>query len=145
MKRRIPAIVVLVILGLVLASFAEATQRHMWWKSDKVGTELGLTEDQTMALQDIFQMAQPDLQRLMQDLRQKGEALSGLITAAEADEWEVMLQIDQVEAARSALGKARTLMLYRMHRELSATQRDALRERFSDPSHRGQRFPPPHR
>ena len=46
--------------------------------------------------------------------------------AMQAEEWEVALQIDRVEAARSALSKTRTLMLYRMHKTLSAEQLEAL-------------------
>ena len=64
-----------------------------------------------------------------------------LIDAMEADEWEVTLQIDKVEAARNALSKIRTLMLYRMHRALSAAQRDALRD-ASDRNGRHQRRSP---
>ena len=37
-----------------------------------------------------------------------------------------MRTIDRVEAARSALAKTRTLMLYRMHRLLSPEQRVRL-------------------
>ena len=46
--------------------------------------------------------------------------------AMQAEEWEVALQIDKVEAARSALSKTRTLMLYRMHKTLTAGQIEAL-------------------
>ena len=49
----------------------------------------------------------------------------------------------QGRGARSALGKTRTLMLYRMHRELSSTQRDALREHFSDRARRRDQQRPP--
>ena len=123
MKPCNPAVVVLVLLGMGVATPGDAAQRHMWWQSDEVRAELDLTDDQAAALHGIFQTALPDLRRLMHELRQEEEELSDLITAAEADEWEVTLQIDKVEAARSALGKTRTLMLYRKHRELSGTQR----------------------
>ena len=46
--------------------------------------------------------------------------------AMQAEEWEVALQIDKVEAARSALSKTRTLMLYRMHKTLTSEQSEAL-------------------
>ena len=48
--------------------------------------------------------------------------------AMQAEEWEVTLQIDKVESARGALSKTRILMLYRMHKELSATQLDGLHD-----------------
>ena len=59
----------------------------------------------------------------MQSLNEEEAGLSELIDAMEADEWEITLQIDKVESARSALSKTRILMLYRMHRELSQDQR----------------------
>ena len=46
--------------------------------------------------------------------------------AMQAEEWEVTLQIDKVESARSALSKTRILMLYRMHKMLSPEQLDGL-------------------
>ena len=134
---------VLATLALCTARPADANQRHMWWHSDELRTELGLAEDQTTALQEIFQTVFPDLRRLMQELRAEEQELSDLIDAEEVDEWKVTLQIDKVEAARSALGKTRTLMLYRMYRELSSTQRDALREHFSDRARRRDQQRPP--
>lgn len=52
--------------------------------------------------------------------------LSRLIRENTADEKVVALQIDRVEAQRSQLNKARSLMLYRMHRVLTATQHQTL-------------------
>ena len=46
----------------------------------------------------------------------------------QVEEWEVTLQIDKVESARGALSKTRILMLYRMHKELPATQLDGLHD-----------------
>ncbi len=136
-----PAALVLLTLALGTATPADAAQRHRWWHSAELRAELGLTEAQSAALQAIFQRAVPDLRRLAQEFSQAEDELSTLIDAMVADEWEVTLQIDKVEAARSALGKTRTLMLYRMHRELSATQRDALRD-WSDRNGRHQRRSP---
>ena len=136
-----PAALVLLTLILGTATPADATQRHRWWHSAELRAELGLTEAQSAALQAIFQKAVPDLRRLAQEFSQEEDELSMLIDAMEADEWEATLQIDKVEAARSALGKTRALMLYRMHRELSAPQRDALRD-WSDRNGRHQRRSP---
>ena len=123
------------------ATPADAMQRHRWWHSAELRAELSLTEEQSTALQKIFQRALPDLRMLTQEFSQEKDELSTLIDAMEADEWEVTLQINKVETARSALSKTRTLMLYRMHRELSAAQRDALRD-WSDRNGRHQRRSP---
>ena len=53
-------------------------------------------------------------------------ALSRLLAESSDNEAIVVRTIDRVEAARSALAKTRTLMLYRMHRLLSPEQRRKL-------------------
>ena len=66
------------------------------------------------------------------ELEKQEAALSRLLTESNDDEAVVVRTIDRVEAARSALAKTRTLMLYRMHRLLSPDQRarlDAVRAR----------------
>lgn len=122
--------VVLAALALLAPPAADAgmSQRHKWWQSDAVKAELGLTERQSEDLEEIFQAMRPRLTEFIQNLRTEEKALAAIMHAPDAAEWEVTLQIDRVETTRSALGKARTLMLYRMHRVLTAPQRDALHE-----------------
>ena len=79
-------------------------------------------------LEEIFQAMRPRQRELVERLRGEEKALATIMHAPDAAEWEVTLQIDKVETTRSALGKARTLMLYRMHRVLTAEQRDALHD-----------------
>lgn len=117
-----------VVMAVLLAAPAEAAQRYKWWASDEVKAELGLTEEQSEDLEDIFQATQPQLKELMQELNREEDELSAILHAMEAEEWEVTRQIDKVESARSALSKTRILMLYRMHRELTAEQLDAFHE-----------------
>ena len=74
----------------------------------------------------LFQSLRPKLRELAHRLRREEDELTTTMHAMQAEEWEVALQIDKVEAARSALSKTRTLMLYRMHRTLSADQVEAL-------------------
>ena len=123
-------LVVLAALALLAPSPADAgtSQRHKWWQSDAVKAELGLTERQSADLEEIFQTMRPRQKELIEHLRVEEEALAAIMHAPGAAEWEVTLQIDRVETTRSALGKTRTLMLYRMHRVLDADQRDALHE-----------------
>jgi Spy/CpxP family protein refolding chaperone len=123
-------LVVLAALALLVPAAADAgmSQRHKWWQSDAVKAELGLTERQSADLEEIFQAMRPRQKELVDRLRVEEEALAAIMHAPDAAEWEVTLQIDRVETTRSALGKTRTLMLYRMHRVLDADQRDALHE-----------------
>ena len=107
---------------------SEAAQRYKWWQSAEVQTELGLTSDQGDRIESIFQELRPTLRELMHRLDREEKELSQLMHAMVAEEWEVALQIDEVEAARSALSKTRTLMLYRMHKVLEPEQIEALHE-----------------
>ena len=118
---------VVVLAGLLCFSFsAEATQRFKWWQSDEVASEIGLTAEDAADIEAIFQALRPKLRELARRLRLEEDELTAVMHAMQAEEWEVALQIDKVEAARSALSKTRTLMLYRMHKTLSADQLDAL-------------------
>ncbi len=53
--------------------------------------------------------------------------MSQLIAEGTASEAKVLQHIDRVEASRSAMGRTRSLMLYRMHRLLTADQRVKLK------------------
>ena len=120
------AVVPLVILVIVPST--EGRQRHKWWQSGDIKTELQITDEQSESIEQIYQEAQPTLRSLMRGLNSEEKVLSELIDAADGKESDVAQQIDKVETARGALGKERLLMIYRMHRELSAEQRSALRD-----------------
>ena len=121
-----------VIIGaliLALATPTEAAQRRQkWWQSGAIKTAVGLSDKQSDDLETIFQATRPKLRELMRRLSKEEADLSSLIHTMEVEESEATLQIDKVEAVRSELSKTRTLMIYRMHRELTAQQRDTLRE-----------------
>lgn len=108
------------------AATAEAAQRFRWWQSDEVASEIGLTAEQAADIDAIFESLRPKLRELAHRLDGEEDELTAIMHAMQAEEWEVALQIDKVEAARSALSKTRTLMLYRMHRTLTASQIEAL-------------------
>jgi Spy/CpxP family protein refolding chaperone len=118
--------VVLLAAVLFSAVAAEATQRFKWWQSDEVASEIGLTDEQAADIEAIFQSLRPRLRELAHRLHREEDELTAIMHAMQAEEWEVALQIDKVEAARSALSKTRTLMLYRMHKTLTAGQIEAL-------------------
>ena len=118
--------VVLLAAVLSVAIVAEATQRFKWWQSEEVASEIGLSAAQGAGIEAIFQSLRPKLRELAHRLHREEDELTAIMHAMQAEEWEVALQIDKVEAARSALSKTRTLMLYRMHKTLSAEQREAL-------------------
>ncbi len=139
-KRHLPivALLVTVVAWSVASRPAEAAaQRYKWWQSAEVQAEIGLTQDQGSRIEAIFRELRPTLRELMHRLDREEKELSQLMHAMVAEEWEVSLQIDQVEAARSALSKTRTLMLYRMHKVLEKPQIEALHDLWDRGGRRG--------
>ena len=141
MKRSVAAALLLMGALVVAVIPADARQRHKWWESGDIKAELGIADEQSEAIEVVYQTARPKLRTLMESLNSEEEALSELIDADDARETDVTAQIDKVEAARGALSKERLLMVYRMHRELSVEQRAGLREWMDENRQRTRRSP----
>lgn len=127
------------------ANKPEDRERWKWWLYDRA--ELGITDQQSQAINEIFEATLPRLRASRQELDAAEKELSRTIKEHTADLAVVSLQLDRVEHARSHHSKLRTLMLYRMHLILSADQRAKLealrarrdsdrRDRDSQPGHR---------
>jgi Spy/CpxP family protein refolding chaperone len=101
--------------------------KFKWWQSERFVQELGLTREQTARIEEVFQASWPALRAAKADLDRLETELSQLIAEGTASEAKVLQQIDRVEASRSAMGRTRSLMLYRMHRLLSSDQRVKLK------------------
>lgn len=127
--------IVAVVLALVMLPATQAIaqeqqqqQRRKWWLDEKLKAELGLSAQQSADVEAAFQGAIPKLKAAKEQLDVLEAELSRLIRERVADEQTVAAQVDRVEAARAELSKARTLMLYRMHRILSPEQNARLQE-----------------
>jgi Spy/CpxP family protein refolding chaperone len=108
-----------------------------WWSSEEGRAEFGITDQQSKDLEAVFQSVLPQLRVNKTDLDKQEKVLSQLLSEANNNEALILQAIDRVEAARSALSRTRTLMLYRMYRLLSAEQRakvQAYHERKSQES-----------
>jgi Spy/CpxP family protein refolding chaperone len=114
---------VLALLVTVVA--APAAAQGKWWQSERFQKKLELTEDQVSRIEEVFQSAIPKLREQKKALDRLETQLSRLIDTS-ADEAAVMQEVDRVETARSELSKARTRMLLRMRRVLTADQRVML-------------------
>ena len=101
--------------------------KFKWWQSERFVRELALTADQSARIEQVFQASWPALHAAKLDLDRLENELSALIAEGTASESKVLQQIDRVEASRSAMGRTRSLMLYRMHQILSAEQRVKLK------------------
>jgi Spy/CpxP family protein refolding chaperone len=108
-------------------------QGFKWWQSDRFKTELGLAPDQITRLEEVYQGLRPTLTAGKEELDRLESRLSKLIAEGVAPEGDVMKTVDLVEHSRAELAKSRTLMIYRMHRILTADQRakmNALHDRW---------------
>lgn len=126
-SRLITALVAAVLLAGVLPAAAGQGGKFKWWKSERFIQELGLTKEQSRQVEEVFQASWPALQAAKADLDRLETELSAVIADGTAPEAKVLHQIDKVEASRSVMGRARSLMLYRMHRVLTPEQRVKLK------------------
>lgn len=120
-------------------------ERWKWWLYDRV--ELGINDQQSAAINQIFESTISKLRETRQELDRAEEELSRTIKEHKADLAVVSGQLDRVESARSQYNKTRVLMLYRMHLLLSADQRaklEAIRAR-NDQGRRDREPPTGHR
>lgn len=114
-------------LAILLPAGDAAAQGYKWWNNEQFRKELVLTEEQVVKLEAIFQATLPTLRAQNNELEKLDNKLSKLIAAGLAEEQKVAEQVDKVEAARSALGKTRTLMMYKMRRLLTDDQNVKLK------------------
>jgi Spy/CpxP family protein refolding chaperone len=96
-----------------------------WWRDAQFQRELSLTTDQTSRIESLFQSTIAQLRAKKAELDQQEDELSRLI-AANADEQQVVKQVDRVEAIRSNLNKMRTLQLLHIRQVLTPEQRVKL-------------------
>jgi Spy/CpxP family protein refolding chaperone len=112
------------------ASPTSDRERWKWWLYDRA--ELGITDQQSTQINQIFETTIPKLRESRQELDRAEDELAKTIKESKADTSVVSAQLDRVQAARATHDKTRTLMLYKMHTVLSADQRirlEALRAR----------------
>jgi Spy/CpxP family protein refolding chaperone len=120
--------------GASPAAPERSSQSRKWWQSEKVKAELGLSAQQSQDVETVFQASLPRLRELKRDLDRQEGVLSRLVEE-NVDEAQVAQQVDRVEATRAEMSKVRTLMLFRMHKVLSAEQRAKLKAIHERSSH----------
>jgi Spy/CpxP family protein refolding chaperone len=108
---------------------AAAQTGFPWWTNDKVVRELGLTSEQSMRIDNVFRVSLPEMRQRKQELDEREAELSRLIET-NADEAQVVRQVDKVEAVRASLNKMRTIQLVRMRQVLTSKQKDKFKAVF---------------
>ena len=114
---------------------AQPQPRPKFWQEPKLRQEIGITDQQSAAIEQIFSSSIQSLRDARKDLDSLEAVLSKTIQENTADVFSVSQQVDKVEAARTAYNKARTLMLYRMNLVLSPDQRvkvKAMNDRYEE-------------
>lgn len=99
-----------------------------WWQQDRFKSELGLTNEQVSRIDDIFQSTLPGLRSCFRELERLENRMNEAISSGNTTEAELIKQIDAVEASRSEMSKARTLMLFRMRQVLTSEQRVKMKK-----------------
>ena len=121
----------------------QGKSEHRPWKfwQGESKIELGLTDQQSSEIEQIFRSTLPRLEAAKDRIDKLEATLSQTIKDNTAELATVSQQVDRLEAARADLYKTRTLMLYRMRGVLSAEQRaklqtlwEAGRPRSQDPA-----------
>jgi Spy/CpxP family protein refolding chaperone len=116
----------------------------LWWIDPQLRAELGITDQQSATVDKVWQKSLPKLREARERLVKLEDALAELLARDGDDEAAIAAQIDRVETVRSEGNKARTLMIYRMHRVLTVEQRakvKAMMERRDDRRDGGRRGP----
>jgi len=113
-----------------------------WWIDPQDRAELGITDQQSAAVELEWQKTLPKLREKREQLEKLEAELAQLLARDGGDEAAIAAQIDRVEAVRSEGNKVRTLMIYRMHRVLKVEQRakvKAMMDRRDDRRDGGRR------
>ena len=104
-----------------------------WWIDPQLRQQLGITDAQSKAVEEIWQKSLPELRKFRDQLNALEDQVSKMIQDG-APEASVVAQIEQTENTRAQAMKARTLMIYRMYKVLRPEQRAKVMEMY--PVHR---------
>lgn len=102
----------------------------MWWRVAESRAELGISDQLSDEIDQIFQANVPTLRAAKDELDKLDAEVAQVIKAATADVSAVNQLVNRAEHARAKLTTTRTVMFYRMHRVLSPEQRAKLNAMF---------------
>ena len=109
--------------------------RWKWWLHPDTKRELRLTEVQTKKINDIWDATAPKQREKYDELHKLEDALAKIIKENTADVAVVEKLVEKVERLRAETATTRTMMLYRMHLQLTPEQREkvnAMLKRFEE-------------
>ena len=104
--------------------------RIKWWEDPKWRAEIGISDKQAAQIKEIFEPTMTQLRADRIELDKLETKLAEAIKDDRSDIGLVTQKVDRVENLRAQMQKARVLMMYRMHRVLTAEQRKKLEAMF---------------
>ena len=109
--------------------------RWKWWLHPETRRELRLTDQQSSKIDKIWQETAPKQREKYDELHKLEEALGKTIKENTADVSVVKALVEKVEDLRRETAVTRTMMIYKMHLQLTPEQRekvDAMLKRFEE-------------
>ncbi len=103
-------------------------RRAPWWRDSAVQKELDLSARQITKIEKIWTTNAPPIREQHKQLDALEAETNRVIRENTADEKVLAQLLDRMEAVRSQINKARTLMVYRMHQALTPEQYRKLSE-----------------
>ncbi len=99
-----------------------------WWSDPAIKTEIKLTEDQSKRIKEIFEKRDVEIKPLADMLNRESDRLDRMTRERTADEITYSVQVAKVESLYGRWRESRTMMIYRMYRELQPEQYKKLQE-----------------
>jgi Spy/CpxP family protein refolding chaperone len=110
------------------SALIDDNQRWDWWNDAEVKRALALTEATVKAINDIFRERWTNSRVKGQEFYREREKLNRMLSEPTVSEDSFELQVTKVDRLRSELDTGRTMMLFRMMRQLRPDQIKKLEE-----------------
>jgi len=101
---------------------AGQARRGAWWKNPEVMKEIGISQEQSKKIDDLFHRRLPEAMAQEREFKKQDDELNRLLRERTVGADVIAVQVDRVEAQRTSLNKTRTVMIYQMYQLLSADQ-----------------------
>jgi Spy/CpxP family protein refolding chaperone len=100
--------------------------RWKWWINPDDRRELGISDQQSEAIEQIWASVAPRQRETWHELQRLEADLEKTLKVATADPAQVSEQVEKVEKLRASMTTTRTVMLYRISQILTPEQRIKL-------------------
>jgi Spy/CpxP family protein refolding chaperone len=116
-----------------------------WWKDDANNKEIGLSAEKVRKISEIYQDRMKQMKPYADEWLKQLEILNQMTAERIADDTTYGIQVKRVESLGMTLRESRTLMLYRIYRQLQPDQYQKLQviiQRSMDRNGRGRGIAP---